>query len=201
LAGSAQADFREAAGEQPVTVATIGSNEDLARLIRTIPDYPRPGILFRDISTLMLDGAAFRTTIDRLADRVGDGSFDLVAGIEARGFIFAAALAYKLGLGTVMLRKRDKLPGSRVGVDYQLEYGTDRIEMHVDACGAGMQLLLVDDLLATGGTALAAAKLLRGSGATVSLAAFVIDLPDLGGAKRLGAEGIETRALITFPGH
>lgn len=184
-----------------MTVAAIDANEDLARLIRTIPDYPRPGILFRDISTLMLDGEAFRTTIDRLADRVSDRKFDLVAGIEARGFIFAAALAYRIGLGTIMLRKRDKLPGSRVGVDYQLEYGTDRIEMHVDACGAGMQVLLVDDLLATGGTALAAAKLLRGSGAAVEVAAFVIDLPDLGGGARLNAAGIETRALVEFPGH
>jgi adenine phosphoribosyltransferase len=184
-----------------VAATTIEANGDLARLIRTIPDYPRPGILFRDISTLMLDGAAFRTTIDRLAARVAHDRFDLVAGIEARGFIFVAALAYKLGLGTIMLRKRDKLPGSRVGVDYALEYGTDRIEMHVDACGAGMKVLLVDDLLATGGTALAAAKLLRSSGAEVNVAAFVIDLPDLGGADRLRAEGIETRALIEFPGH
>ena len=176
-------------------------NSDLAALVRTIPDYPRPGILFRDVSTLMLDGGAFRTTIDRLAEGVAGQRFDLIAGIEARGFIFASALAYKLGLGKVMLRKRGKLPGACVGVDYDLEYGTDRIEMHEDACGQGSQVLLVDDLLATGGTALAAAKLLRGRGAKVSTAVFVIDLPDLGGSERLLAEGVTPRALFAFAGH
>lgn len=176
-------------------------NQDLAALVRTIPDYPKPGILFRDISTLMCNGPAFRETIDRLAESVKDTKFDLIAGIEARGFIFAAALAYRFGIGTVMLRKRGKLPGDRIGVDYQLEYGSDRIEMHVDACSEGHCVLLVDDLIATGGTAMAAAKLLRLNGAQVTLAAFVIDLPDLGGARKLAAEGIESRTLIAFPGH
>ena len=179
----------------------IDTNDDLAALIRTIPDYPKPGILFRDISTLMLDGAAFRATIDRLATTIADRRFDMIAGIEARGFIFASALAYKLGVGTLMLRKRGKLPGTLVGVDYDLEYGTDRIEMHADACGAGHRVLLVDDLLATGGTAAAGIRLLRGNGAEVALALFVIDLFDLGGAGRLGEQDIETRALVRFPGH
>ncbi len=149
----------------------------------------------------MLDGAAFRATIDRLGDAVADTPFDLVAGIEARGFIFAAALAYKTGKGALMLRKRGKLPGALVGLDYALEYGTDRIEMHADACGAGHTVLLVDDLLATGGTALAAVSLLRGNGATVGHALFVIDLVDLGGAAKLASAGIEARALVGFPGH
>ena len=179
----------------------MARNADLAALVRTIPDHPKPGILFRDISTLLLDGRAFRTTIDRLADMVAHEDFALVAGIEARGFIFAAALAYKLEKGTLVLRKRDKLPGARVGVDYELEYGTDRIEMHADACGQGDRVLLVDDLLATGGTALAAAKLLRGNGAEVSAAAFVVDLPELGGGDRLRAAGLTPHALLDFPGH
>lgn len=182
-------------------MASAHANEDLAALVRTIPDYPSPGILFRDVSTLMLDGEAFRATIDRLAECVADRSFDLIAGIEARGFVFASALAYKLGLGKLMLRKRGKLPGACVGVDYDLEYGTDRIEMHEDACGQGSHVLLVDDLLATGGTALAAVSLLRGRGAEVSTAAFVIDLPDLGGAERLAAQGIAPRSLFAFAGH
>ena len=179
----------------------ISGNQDLKALIRTIPDYPKPGILFRDISTLMLDGGAFHASVDRLADAVGADTFDIVAGIEARGFVFAAALAYKLRLGTLMLRKRDKLPGARVGIDYALEYGSDRLEMHADACAAGSRVLLVDDLLATGGTALAAVKLLRGNGAQVDCAVFVIDLPALGGGRRLNAEGITSRALISFAGH
>jgi adenine phosphoribosyltransferase len=176
-------------------------NQDLAALIRTIPDYPKPGILFRDISTLMLDAEAFAMTIDRLADGVSLHDFDLVAGIEARGFVFASALAYKLRRGKLMLRKRDKLPGVRVGVDYALEYGSDRLEMHADACAKGSRVLLVDDLLATGGTAIAAVQLLRGNGADVQLASFVIDLPDLGGGARLRDMGVEARALVTFPGH
>lgn len=178
-----------------------GANKDLAALVRTIPDHPKPGILFRDISTLMLDGAAFRATIDRLAALVEGHAFDMVAGIEARGFVFASALAYRLGLGVVMLRKPGKLPGARIGVDYALEYGTDRIEMHEDACHSEHRVLLVDDLLATGGTALAAAALLREAGAAVEKALFVIDLPDLGGGDRLGSAGIEVGALMAFPGH
>lgn len=177
------------------------ANHDLASHIRSIPDYPKPGILFRDISTLLLDGPAFRTTIDRLATSVVDRRIDLVAGIEARGFIVAAALAYRLGKGTLILRKRDKLPGDRIGQDYTLEYGVDRLEMHADACAHGTAVLVVDDLLATGGTALAAIKLLKGVGAEIAGAAFIVDLPDLGGAGKLRSHGVQVDALIEFPGH
>lgn len=176
-------------------------NSDLAARIRAIPDYPKPGILFRDISTLLLDGDAFRMTVDRLAERVAERRIDLIAGIEARGFIVAAALAYKLGVGTLILRKRDKLPGTRIGLDYTLEYGIDRLEMHADACTHGTGVLLVDDLLATGGTALAASALLRSAGAELAGAAFIVDLPDLGGSDRLRSQGIMVDALVQFPGH
>ena len=176
-------------------------NSDLAALIRTIPDYPKPGILFRDISTLLLDGPAFRTTIDRLAGVVADRRPELIAGVEARGFIFGAALAYALGVGTLLLRKRNKLPGARIGLDYSLEYGMDRLEMHEDACNHGARVLLIDDLLATGGTARAAVNLLRNAHAEVIGAAFIVDLPDLGGGDRLRADGITVDALIAFPGH
>lgn len=182
-------------------IAIDQDNDDLKALIRTIPDYPKPGILFRDISTLLLDGTAFRATIDRIADRVAGRPIDLVAGIEARGFIVAAALAYKLGAGTLLLRKRDKLPGICVGIDYSLEYGMDRLEIHSDACRPGAHVLLVDDLLATGGTALAAANLLRNVGAELVGAAFIVDLPDLGGSPRLRADGLTVDALLDFPGH
>ena len=176
-------------------------NADLAVHVRTIPDYPKPGILFRDITTLLLDGKAFRETVDRLAECVADRRATLVAGIEARGFVIAAALAYRLGIGTVLLRKPDKLPGARIGRDYALEYGTDRIEMHSDACGPGSRVLLADDLIATGGTASAGVDLLRMAGAEVVGATFIIDLPDLGGADRLRADGVPVDALIAFPGH
>lgn len=176
-------------------------NADLAAHVRTIPDYPRTGILFRDVSTLFLDGPAFHATIERLADQVSGRGARLVAGIEARGFIVAAALAFRLGIGTVLMRKRDKLPGERIGRDYVLEYGTDRIEMHADACGPGGRVLLVDDLIATGGTATAGVELLRSTGAEVVGAAFVIDLPELGGADKIRALGVPVDALITFPGH
>ena len=179
-------------------------NADLAELIRTIPDHPKPGILFRDISTLMLDGGAFASTIDRLADLLqgedGDAPPELIAGIEARGFVFASALAYRLGCGVLMLRKQGKLPGSRVSVEYALEYGTDMLEMHDDACGPGASVVLVDDLIATGGTAVAAVELLEGRGAHVTQALFVIDLPELGGAQRLRDAGVATRSLIRFDG-
>ncbi len=183
-----------------MTDASATDNADLAALVRTIPDHPKPGILFRDISTLLLDGAGFRQTIDRLAALVEGEDYDLIAGLEARGFIIASALSYVLGLGKIMLRKPGKLPGQRVGIDYMLEYGTDRIEMHADAVRPGQRVLLVDDLIATGGTALAAVELLRGAGAVVETALFVIDLPDLGGAARLREAGIDERHLIAFAG-
>lgn len=175
-------------------------NADLAALVRTIPDYPHAGIMFRDITTLLLDGAGFAAAAERLAAAVAGTPIDLIAGIEARGFVFGAALAHRLGRGMVLVRKKNKLPGAVIGVNYALEYGTDRIEMHADAVAPGAHVLIVDDLIATGGTALAAAQLLRAGGAQVSHAAFVIDLPDLGGAARLRAAGIAVSALLEYAG-
>ena len=174
-------------------------NIDLKALIRTIDGYPEPGIAFRDITTLLLDGPGFRTSIDRMAAQIGDTP-DLIAGIEARGFIFGAALAYRLGCGLVLLRKQNKLPGRVTGINYALEYGQDRIEMHSDAVTQGARVLLVDDLIATGGTALAGVELLRSAGAVVTGASFVIDLPALGGAARLRAAGVAVHALVDFEG-
>jgi adenine phosphoribosyltransferase len=175
-------------------------NADLAALVRTVPDYPKPGILFRDITTLLLDGWGFGESVKRMADAVAGQPIDLVAGIEARGFVFGAALAARLGTGVLLLRKRNKLPGATIGMNYALEYGEDRIEMHADACTPGARILLIDDLIATGGTALAAVGLLRQAGATVDRASFVIDLPDLGGAERLKAAGVTVDALMAFEG-
>lgn len=183
------------------TGGALTGNDDLKALVRTIPDYPVPGILFRDVSTLLLDGKGFRATIDRLAAAIDPTRIDLIAGIEARGFIVAAALSYALGMGKLMLRKQGKLPGETVGIDYALEYGTDRIEMHEGAVPRGARVVLVDDLLATGGTALAAASLLRDQGAIVEQALFIVDLPDLGGGDKLRAAGIEPIALMAFDGH
>lgn len=179
---------------------TKGDNADLAALIRTIPDHPSPGVRFRDVTTLLLDAKGFATTVERMARRLDAGAIDLVAGIEARGFVFAAALATRLGRGMLLLRKTGKLPGARIGIDYALEYGSDRIEMHADACAPGARVLLVDDLIATGGTALAALGLLRQAGAIVGTAAFVIDLPELGGADRLREAGLAVESLIAFDG-
>ncbi|MEQ8743513.1 adenine phosphoribosyltransferase [Parasphingorhabdus sp.] len=175
-------------------------NDDLRALVRTIPDYPKPGIQFRDVSTLLLDGPAFRKTIDRMIALVDPASFDLIAGIEARGFIVSAAMSYALEKGKIMLRKPGKLPGKSVSIDYALEYGSDKIEMHVDAIQPGQRVLLVDDLIATGGTALAGVQLLRGQGAIVEQALFIVDLPDLGGAQKLAAAGVPPQALMAFAG-
>ena len=174
-------------------------NDDLKALVRTIPDYPHAGILFRDITTLLLDGPGFAAAVNRMAASLAHTP-DLVAGIEARGFIFGAAVARELGVGLVLLRKKNKLPGRVTGINYALEYGTDRIEMHADAVTAGQRVCLVDDLIATGGTALAGVELLRGAGAVVTEAAFAIDLPELGGAARLAAAGVVPRSLIAFDG-
>jgi adenine phosphoribosyltransferase len=173
---------------------------DLKALIRTIPDYPKPGVMFRDITTLLKDPAGFGLTIGALAGRYRGRRVDKVAGIESRGFIVGAPLAHQLGAGFVPLRKRGKLPAATVGHDYALEYGTDRIEMHVDAIAAGEQVLLVDDLIATGGTAEAAVRLIEGAGARVLECCFVIELPDLGGRKRLEALEHPVFALVAFAG-
>ena len=175
------------------------ANADLAALIRTIPDFPKPGIQFRDITTLLLDAEGFRASIERLAASA-PSPIDLVAGIEARGFIFSSAAAANLGKGLVLIRKDGKLPGATIGVDYALEYGTDRVVMHEDACVSGQKVLLVDDLIATGGTAFAAVRLLRQAGAEVVGGSFVIDLPDLGGADKLRAAGVPVAALVSFQG-
>ena len=174
---------------------------DLKALIRTIPDYPKPGILIRDITTLLADPAGFRATIDALEARYAGAPIAKVAGIEARGFILGGALADRLGTGFVPIRKRGKLPYRTIGCDYELEYGSDRVEMHVDAVGPGDAVLLVDDLVATGGTALAAARLVSDGGGRIYEAAFVIDLPDLGGAERIRAAGYPVYSLIAFEGH
>jgi adenine phosphoribosyltransferase len=175
-------------------------NADLAALIRAIPDYPKPGIMFRDVSTLLLDGPGFKATIDRMAALV-PADTSLIAGIEARGFIVAAGLSYALGLGKLMLRKPGKLPGDKIGIDYALEYGTDRIELHTGQIQPGQRILLVDDLIATGGTAMAGVELIRQAGGLVEQALFIVDLPDLGGADKLRQIGVEAKALIAFPGH
>ncbi|MCF8492817.1 MAG: adenine phosphoribosyltransferase [Sphingomonadaceae bacterium] len=177
----------------------MSDNADLAALIRNIPDYPKPGIMFRDVSSLLLDAGGYRTTIDRLAAMV-DPDTALVAGIEARGFIVASGIAYGLGFGQLMLRKPGKLPGEKIGIDYTLEYGTDRIEMHVGHVKPDQKVLLVDDLIATGGTALAAVDLIRRGGGTVEQALFIVDLSDLGGAEKLRRQNIRVDALIGFDG-
>jgi adenine phosphoribosyltransferase len=172
---------------------------DLAGLIRTIPDFPKPGIQFRDITTLLLDADGFAAIVEQLAAAVPH-DVDLIAGIEARGFVVGAALAQRLGKGLVLIRKDGKLPGATIAEEYALEYGTDRLAMHVDACAPGARVLVADDLVATGGTAMAAIRLVQRCGAIVVGACFVIDLPDLGGADRLRALGLPVSHLVSFEG-
>ncbi len=174
---------------------------DLKSLVRTIPDYPKKGILFRDISTLIENPEGFRETIDRIARKHSGLDITHVAGIEARGFIFGAAVAISLGVGFIPVRKSGKLPGETIGQNYALEYGVDTIEIHADVATDEHHILLVDDLIATGGTAIAAVHLLRRTGAKLKHAAFVIDLPEVGGADRLRAIGVEVDSLISFAGH
>lgn len=174
---------------------------ELSSSIRTIENYPKPGILFRDITTLLGDARAFRRAIDELVQPWAGAKIDKVAGIEARGFIVGGAVAHQLSAGFVPIRKKGKLPHQTVRMAYALEYGEDEMEMHVDAVAPGERVVLVDDLIATGGTAEGAVKLLRNIGAKVEAACFIIDLPDLGGAAKLRAMGVPVRTLIPFPGH
>lgn len=174
---------------------------DLKALVRSIPDYPKKGILFRDITTLIEHPAGFRESVDRLAEAHRGLGVTHVAGIEARGFIFGSGVAISMGVGFVPIRKKGKLPGQTLGENYALEYGVDTIEIHADVLGPGDRVLLIDDLIATGGTALAAVNLMRRTGATVGHAGFVIDLNDLGGAQKLAHIGVEVYKLIDFAGH
>lgn len=173
----------------------------LRALIRTIPGFPKPGVQFRDITTLLKHGAAFHAVVEALATAHQGFSIDKVAAIESRGFIIGAAVAYSLRVGFVPIRKPGKLPAENFGQDYELEYGADRLEMHRDALQPEEKVLLVDDLIATGGTAEAAVKLIGTAGGSIVGCAFVIDLPDLGGRKKLEAMGAPVMALCQFPGH
>ena len=169
--------------------------------IRTIPDYPKPGVMFRDITTLLGNARVFHRVVEELVAPWRDERVDYVAGIEARGFILGGALAHQLSAGFVPIRKKGKLPHTTVRVAYSLEYGLDEMEMHRDAVAAGERIVLVDDLLATGGSAEAAVKLLRSLGASILAACFIIDLPDLGGSARLAALEVPVRTLVAFHGH
>jgi adenine phosphoribosyltransferase len=174
---------------------------DLLRdAIRTIPDYPKPGILFRDVTTLLSDAEAFRATVDGLVRPWAGKKIDKVAAIEARGFILGGAVAHQLSIGFAPVRKHGKLPAETLQEEYALEYGTDTIEVHADSFTPGERVLLIDDLIATGGTAEAAIKLLRRAGAEVVAASFVVDLPDLGGAARIKALGVPVSSLVAFAG-
>jgi adenine phosphoribosyltransferase len=175
--------------------------DDLRAAIRTIPDYPKPGIMFRDITTLLGDARAFRRTVDELVQPWAGMKIDKVAGIEARGFILGGAVAHQVSAGFIPIRKKGKLPHKRVTIAYSLEYGLDEMEVHEDAVEKGERVILVDDLIATGGTAEGAVKLLRQLGANVLAACFVIDLPELGGADKLRKLDVPVRTLISFEGH
>ena len=168
--------------------------------IRTVPHYPKPGIQFRDITTLLKDPIGFRIMVDELVRRYKDEKIDKIAGIESRGFILGAPLAYAMGKGFIPIRKKGKLPAETIGHDYELEYGTDRIEIHTDAFEKGEKILLVDDLIATGGTAEAACKLIDKMGGKIVECCFIIDLPDIGGRARLERMGQKVFALCEFEG-
>ncbi|WP_161674997.1 adenine phosphoribosyltransferase [Pannonibacter tanglangensis] len=175
--------------------------DELIEAIRTIPDYPKPGILFRDITTLLGNARAFRRAVDALVQPWAGSKVEQIAGIEARGFILGGAVAHQLSAGFVPIRKKGKLPHETVRIAYSLEYGLDEMEMHKDAIRPGDRVIVVDDLIATGGTAEAACKLLRGQGAEIVAACFIVDLPDLGGRAKLEALGVPVRTLVAFPGH
>ena len=177
----------------------MASDDDLKALVRTIKDFPKPGIEYRDITSLLLDRVGLAGAVEAMAASVTE-PIDLVAAIEARGFAIGGALAVRLGAGLLLVRKDGKLPGETIAEDYALEYGTDRLAMHVDACAPGARVLIVDDLIATGGTALAAVRLVRRAGGVVVGARFLIDLPALGGAEALDDAGVEAISLMAFEG-
>jgi len=174
--------------------------QEIKNLIRTIPDFPKKGIMFRDITSLLKDPAGLRMTIDAFSLRYRNCGIETVVGIEARGFLIGSAIAYNLGVGFVPVRKKGKLPGEVESYEYELEYGTDMIEIHRDALNKGEKVLLVDDLLATGGTCLAAAKLIEKIGGIVEEIAFIVDLPDIGGRERILREGYKIFTLCEFEG-
>jgi adenine phosphoribosyltransferase len=193
--------FGHAQTEREKSMTTTISENDLRATIRSIPDYPKPGIMFRDITTLLGNARAFRRAVDELVQPWAGMKIDKVAGIEARGFILGGAVAHQVSAGFVPIRKKGKLPHTTVRIAYSLEYGIDEMEMHKDAIDTGDRVILVDDLIATGGTAEGAVKLLRQMGANVLAACFIIDLPDLGGAAKLRKLDVPVRTLISFEGH
>ena len=174
---------------------------DFKSAIRTIPDYPKKGIMFRDITTLLGNPRAFRAAVDALVQPFAGLKIDKVAGLEARGFILGGAVAHQLCVGFIPVRKKGKLPHTVIGEDYVLEYGTDRVEIHADAVEKGERVFLIDDLIATGGTAMAGIRLLQRAGAKIVGCSFVIDLPELGGAQKLTAIGMNVSSLVAFEGH
>jgi len=182
-------------------MANAEFEHDLKASIRTIPDYPKPGIQFRDITTLLGNARAFRRAVDELVQPWAGSKIDKVAGVEARGFILGGAVAHQVSAGFVPIRKKGKLPHTTVRVAYSLEYGLDEMEVHADAIAPGERVILVDDLIATGGTAEAAVKLMRNMGAQVLAACFIIDLPELGGAEKIRKLNVPVRTLISFEGH
>jgi adenine phosphoribosyltransferase len=175
--------------------------DELKRRIRSVPDWPRAGVVFRDITPLLSDPKTFRLLMDCFAERYMDHDLNVIVGIDARGFIIGAVLAYELKLGFVPIRKKGKLPFTTIAEEYELEYGTSAVEVHTDACKPGDRALLIDDLIATGGTMLAGVKLLQRLGATVVECAAIVDLPDLGGSRRLGEAGFRPYTLCAFEGH
>jgi adenine phosphoribosyltransferase len=172
----------------------------IKQYIRTIPDYPKEGIMFRDITTLLQNPAGFRRAVDELVYPFAGSDVTKVAGIEARGFILGGAVAHQLSVGFLPIRKKGKLPWQTFSVEYELEYGTDEVEIHIDSLESGDRVLIVDDLIATGGTAIASVELIRKTEATVVGASFVVDLPDIGGRKRLEALDVPVRTLVEFEG-
>jgi len=173
---------------------------DIKDLVRTIPNYPKDGIMFRDITTLLEHPVGFRRSVDELVLPFAGSDITRVAGIEARGFILGGAVAHQLSVGFVAVRKKGKLPWQTISIEYELEYGTDEMEIHIDSVEPGDRILIIDDLIATGGTAAAATQLVRDAGGKVVGASFIVDLPDVGGRARLEAMGVEVRTLISFEG-